>query len=156
MPLHALMKLVLATAFEFSSSRRQSFAEAVRDYIGRSTRYADAELREFQDESRLLDWVEAAARRTRPMLMIADSQGEQLDSEAIAAMVGRFRDSGVQTLVMAVGPANGWSGQGRKRADRIVAFGRVTLPHELAAVVAAEQIYRAFTILAGHPYHCGH
>lgn len=150
------MKLVLATAFEFSGSSKQSFASATREYVSRSSRYGVAELREFSDELRLLDWVEAAARRTRPMLVLADSHGEQLDSEEFARMVGRARDGGIQMLVVAIGPANGWSSQGRGRADRLVAFGRITLPHELAAVIAAEQMYRALTILAGHPYHCGH
>ena len=58
-------------------------------------------------------------------------------------------------LVLGIGPADGWSAA-LKRADLSLAFGRITLPHELAAVVAAEQIYRALTILAGHPYHTGH
>jgi len=59
-------------------------------------------------------------------------------------------------LVLAIGPADGWSPAARARADLLLSFGRITLPHELAAVVAAEQLYRALTIRAKHPYHCGH
>jgi 23S rRNA (pseudouridine1915-N3)-methyltransferase len=67
-----------------------------------------------------------------------------------------LQDAGTQQLVFAIGPADGWSPAALARADRTVAFGRITLPHELAATVAAEQIYRALTIRAGHPYHSGH
>ena len=58
--------------------------------------------------------------------------------------------------LVAIGPADGWSDAALAAATRTVAFGRITLPHELAAVIAAEQLYRALTILAGHPYHSGH
>lgn len=58
--------------------------------------------------------------------------------------------------VLAIGPADGWSPEARVRADLVVSFGPMTLPHSLARVVLAEQVYRALTILAGHPYHSGH
>jgi 23S rRNA (pseudouridine1915-N3)-methyltransferase len=58
--------------------------------------------------------------------------------------------------VLAIGPADGWSAEARQRADLLLSLGRMTLPHQLARVVLAEQVYRAFTILAGHPYHSGH
>jgi 23S rRNA (pseudouridine1915-N3)-methyltransferase len=62
----------------------------------------------------------------------------------------------MQRLIFAVGPADGWSEKGCARANLLLSFGRITLPHQLARVVLAEQLYRAFTILAGHPYHSGH
>jgi 23S rRNA (pseudouridine1915-N3)-methyltransferase len=58
--------------------------------------------------------------------------------------------------VLAIGPADGWSDAARARAGLLLSFGSITLPHQLARVVLAEQIYRALTILAGHPYHSGH
>ncbi len=58
--------------------------------------------------------------------------------------------------MLAIGPADGWSTAARARAGLLLSFGAITLPHELARVVLAEQIYRALTILAGHPYHSGH
>jgi 23S rRNA (pseudouridine1915-N3)-methyltransferase len=90
------------------------------------------------------------------MLLLADSRGEPLTSEQLADTLGRAQDEGTQSLVLAIGPADGWSSAALTRSARRIAFGRITLPHELAAVVAAEQIYRALTIRAGHPYHCGH
>jgi 23S rRNA (pseudouridine1915-N3)-methyltransferase len=59
-------------------------------------------------------------------------------------------------MVFAIGPADGWSVNARDQANLLLSFGRITLPHQLARVVLAEQVYRAFTILAGHPYHSGH
>ena len=122
----------------------------------RSGRYSPTTHRIFASEAALFSFVEDSASRTRPMLLLTDSRGKQLSSEDLAENVGRLRDTGAQTLIFAIGPADGWSAVALKRADLTVAFGRITLPHELAAVVAAEQIYRALTILAGHPYHSGH
>lgn len=79
-----------------------------------------------------------------------------MSSEAFAKWLGTRRDGGEQHVVVAVGPADGWSEEARKRADLLLSLGPMTLPHALARLVAAEQVYRAFTILAGHPYHCGH
>ena len=63
---------------------------------------------------------------------------------------------GAQQIVFAIGPADGWSKDARGRAQLLLSFGPLTLAHALARVVLAEQLYRAFTILAGHPYHAGH
>lgn len=89
-------------------------------------------------------------------LALFDSAGQMMTSEEFAGWIDRSGVAGTQQLVMAVGPADGWSQQDRSAAQQAVSFGRITLPHELALVVAAEQIYRALTILAGHPYHSGH
>ncbi len=112
--------------------------------------------RSFATEAALLQFVEDSAGRTRPLLLLADSRGQQISSEDLAHILGRAQDDGIQLLILAIGPADGWSATARARAQRTIAFGRITLPHELAAVVAAEQIYRALTIRAGHPYHSGH
>lgn len=125
-------------------------------YLERSNRYNPTSTRTFPTEAALLTFVAEAATRTRPALLCAESRGQQLTSEDLANTVGTLQDTGIQQLILAIGPADGWSAAALARADRTVAFGRITLPHELAAVVAAEQIYRALTIRAGHPYHSGH
>lgn len=79
-----------------------------------------------------------------------------MTSEAFAAWIGGRRDSGAQHLVFAIGPADGWSDPIRQRADLLLSLGSMTLAHALARLVLAEQLYRAFTILAGHPYHAVH
>lgn len=65
-----------------------------------------------------------------------------MSSEEFAATLGGVQDGGIQQVVIAIGPADGWSPETLRRASLTAALGRITLPHELAAVVAAEQIYR--------------
>ena len=94
--------------------------------------------------------------RTRPMLVLLDSRGKLFSSMELAEWLRLRREDGTQRLVFAIGPADGWSQAARERAGLLLSLGPLTLPHELAAVVLAEQIYRAFTIVEGHPYHLGH
>ena len=143
----------------FSVAGRQiggAAGEMVADYMERSRRYLPVDHRVAASESKLLAEIERAAGRTRPFVVLTDSQGKQLSSVEFAGELTRQMDLGTQLYIVAVGPADGWSAAALARADLLVAFGRITLPHELAAVVAAEQIYRALTIRAGHPYHGGH
>ncbi len=104
----------------------------------------------------MLEWLDRQAGRTPAYLVVLDSRGRELSSEEFAERIGRVRDEGVQRLVFAIGPADGWSGETRNRGNLLLSLGRMTLPHQLAGVVLAEQVYRALTILAGHPYHSGH
>jgi len=126
------------------------------EYLARAARYLPCTLHSAATEQKLFEAVDRAAGRTKPVLILADSSGALLTSTEFAGELTRRIDSGAQLLVVAIGPADGWSAAARARADLLLSFGRITLPHELAAVIAAEQIYRALTIRAGHPYHCGH
>ena len=90
------------------------------------------------------------------MVVLLDSRGRTMTSEAFAAWLGTRRDEGVQHMVFAIGPADGWTDAARKRASLQLSLGAMTMAHSLARLVMAEQIYRALTILSGHPYHCGH
>jgi len=151
------VKLVLATISP-SRSRAKSDAAATlaADFLARASRYATCEAQAHGSEAALLAWLDRQSTRTSPLLILLDSRGRQLTSEEFAAQIGRHRDNGTQTLVLAIGPADGWSDAARARAGLLLSFGAITLPHELARAVLAEQIYRALTILAGHPYHSGH
>ena len=128
----------------------------ISDYLARASRYLPCAHTRVASEAALLTLLEKKAARTTPVLILTDSRGKQLTSEEFAATLGGFQDSGAQHIAIAIGPPDGWSPQALQRANLTIAFGRITLPHELAAVVDAEQIYRAFTIRAGHPYHTGH
>jgi 23S rRNA (pseudouridine1915-N3)-methyltransferase len=150
------MKISLVTISPRRSALAGPAIELVQLYIERSRRYLPCDHRIVATETALLHSLETATGRTRPMLLLADSRGDLLSSEEFAALLGRAQDDGVQSLLFAIGPADGWSPAARALATRSIAFGRITLPHELAAAVAAEQIYRALTIRAGHPYHSGH
>lgn len=79
-----------------------------------------------------------------------------MSSEAFAVWLGARRDQGAQQMVFAVGPASGWSDAARARAQLLLSLGPMTMAHSLARLVIAEQIYRAYAILTGHPYHGGH
>lgn len=120
----------------------------------RLTRYADAQGMALKDESALLKLCGRDARPVRHTLVLLDSRGEQLSSEELAAFLGNYSES--NPLIFAVGPANGFSEEARQQAKLVLSLGKMTLAHELARVVLLEQLYRAFTILKGHPYHLGH
>ncbi|MBS1800052.1 MAG: 23S rRNA (pseudouridine(1915)-N(3))-methyltransferase RlmH [Acidobacteria bacterium] len=138
------------------SSGGSASGALVSDYTARTSRYTPCENRVFDSESSFFTWLDRQAARTPAYLVLLDSCGKQLSSEELAQAIGKLRDSGTQRLVFAIGPADGWSESARSRANLLLSFGRITLPHQLARVVLAEQVYRAFTILAGHPYHSGH
>jgi 23S rRNA (pseudouridine1915-N3)-methyltransferase len=82
-----------------------------------------------------------------------DERGEQLTSSAFAAVLGRWRDDGVRETRFLIGAADGHDAASRDRADLLLAFGNATWPHMLARAMLAEQLWRATSILAGHPYH---
>jgi 23S rRNA (pseudouridine1915-N3)-methyltransferase len=151
------VKLVLA-AISPTRSRAKSDAAAAlaAEYLTRAARYLPCEPQSFPSQADLLASLDRHPTRTTPVLILLDSRGKLLSSEEFAGHLGRLRDSGTQSLILAIGPADGWSPAARSRASLIVSLGRITLPHELARAVLAEQIYRALTILANHPYHSGH
>ena len=73
--------------------------------------------------------------------------------EELAEMLDAHQVRGTQSLIFAVGPADGFSQQARHAANLVLSLGKMTLAHELARVVLLEQLYRGFTIIKGHPYH---
>lgn len=85
--------------------------------------------------------------------VLLDEKGKDLPSEDFAAILGRWRDDGIRECRFVLGAADGHSDQERTDADLLLAFGRATWPHLMARAMLAEQLYRATTILAGHPYH---
>ncbi|MEE4204749.1 MAG: 23S rRNA (pseudouridine(1915)-N(3))-methyltransferase RlmH [Erythrobacter sp.] len=85
--------------------------------------------------------------------VLLDERGEPLASEAFAKRLGRWRDDGVRETRFLLGAADGHSEEDRAAADLLYAFGPATWPHLLARAMLMEQLYRATSILAGHPYH---
>jgi 23S rRNA (pseudouridine1915-N3)-methyltransferase len=88
-------------------------------------------------------------------LICLDRRGEFMESEEFAHMISQFRDTGAAGLAFLLGGAEGLAPEALARGDRKISLGPLTLPHGLARIVLAEQVYRAMTILAGHPYHRG-
>lgn len=88
-------------------------------------------------------------------LVLLDERGKAFTSEDFAGRLGLLRDGGRRDMVVAIGGADGHDQSLRDQADMIVSFGTMTWPHQLVRVMLAEQLYRAATILSGHPYHRG-
>lgn len=86
-------------------------------------------------------------------LIALDERGRDMDSETFAGQLGAWRDHGDSQIGIAIGGADGLAAPVRDRADQTIRFGRVTWPHMLIRAMLAEQLYRAHTILTGHPYH---
>ena len=85
--------------------------------------------------------------------VLLDERGESLPSEKFAEILGNWRDHGVGEARFLIGAADGHDDEARARADLMIAFGAMTWPHLLARAMLAEQLWRATSILAGHPYH---
>lgn len=133
------------------------------EYLKRISRYSQVEGLSLRDEAALLKLCGHAtsARSGRSggakcTLVLLDSRGRQLTSQEFAGFVGNYQDRNPLPLVFAIGPADGFSDATRAVAQYAISFGKITLAHELARIVLLEQVYRAFTILKGHPYHSGH
>jgi 23S rRNA (pseudouridine1915-N3)-methyltransferase len=94
-----------------------------------------------------------AALPTDSRLAAFDERGRAATSAAFAQFIASERDRGCKALWFAIGGAEGLDESVRARATAVFSFGAMTLPHQLARILAAEQIYRAMTILSGHPYH---
>ncbi|EAQ37496.1 hypothetical protein NB311A_04274 [Nitrobacter sp. Nb-311A] len=114
------------------------------------SRARDAEQRVREEAAAVL-----ALTPEKMVLVALDEKGKSIDSGAFAAHLGRWRDESVTSTVFVIGGADGLSPELRRRARLSVAFGTATWPHQMVRVMLLEQIYRAATILAGHPYHRG-
>ncbi|KWV95157.1 MULTISPECIES: 23S rRNA (pseudouridine(1915)-N(3))-methyltransferase RlmH [unclassified Erythrobacter] len=85
--------------------------------------------------------------------VLLDERGKDLSSEKLAEILERWRDDGMRECRFVLGAADGHAPEERREADLLLAFGKATWPHLLARAMLAEQLYRATTIIAGHPYH---
>jgi 23S rRNA (pseudouridine1915-N3)-methyltransferase len=133
-------------------TRDQAIQSLTDEFLKRIGRYADIDPIVLKDEAGL----SKLAGREPAMLVVLDAAGKQLSSEELAEYIRNHQDRNPVPLIFAVGPADGFSGEIKRVAGMRLSLGRMTLAHELARVVLLEQIYRAFTILKGHPYHLGH
>ena len=130
-----------------------------RGRIGRSAEaeLVDRYLRRVNWPTRVTELPDSGGRMpatepgTRRVLL--DEKGETLGSVALAERIGRWRDEGVRELRFLLGAADGFDDADRAEADLLLSFGRLTWPHLLARAMLAEQLWRATSILANHPYH---
>jgi 23S rRNA (pseudouridine1915-N3)-methyltransferase len=158
------MRLVVMSIGRLKQGPERELSERYRerfDDIGRKLGFRGLDVHEIP-ESRARD---AATRMTeeaaaisaaipqKSVLVALDERGDNLDSAAFARHLGRWRDEQVANSIFAIGGADGLSPDLRRKANLRMAFGAATWPHQMVRVMLLEQVYRAATILAGHPYH---
>lgn len=130
-----------------------------RGKIGRSpeSELVARYLNRLQWPHKITELPEIGGRIPDPLVpmrtVLLDERGTQLASAQLAAQLGNWRDEGVREARFVLGAADGHNDSERAKADLLLGFGKATWPHLLARVMLMEQLYRATTILAGHPYH---
>lgn len=126
---------------------REEHANAIAaEFVKRVTRWAPCEMREI--DPRRFDLF---ARQAAALKVLLDPAGRTLDSARFTALVSATEDEG-RDLVFLIGGADGLPAEWRSKADLLLSLSAMTFPHELARAMLAEQIYRAFATLRGHPY----
>jgi 23S rRNA (pseudouridine1915-N3)-methyltransferase len=131
-------------------TRRAEIRALLDDYIARIRHYAEIEIHELRDAS------SASLKKLKvepgTALVLLDAAGKQFTSQQFARWLGDLRDRSTRDLVFLCGDAEGFPTDLRAAAKHKISLSTLTMPHEFARVVLAEQLYRAFTILAGYPY----
>src|SRR3984893_8106323 len=158
------MRLIVIAIGRMKQGPERELAERYRerfDDLGRKLGFRGATIHEIP-ESRAQDAATrvgeeaaaiSAAIPAKSVLVALDERGENIDSAAFARHLGRWRDEAVANTIFVIGGADGLSPDLRRKAKLSIAFGSATWPHQMVRVMLLEQIYRAATILAGHPYH---
>jgi len=158
------MRILVIAVGRLKQGPERELAETYRkraEAVGRTLGLREIEIVEIR-ESRAQD---AERRRTeesiavanvipeRAMLVVLDERGDNLDSAALAGLLREWRAEDRPAVCFVIGAADGLADNLRQRANRKLAFGTATWPHQLARVMLLEQLYRAGTIMADHPYH---
>lgn len=130
-------------------TRRPEIKEVLQDYVKRISHSVPTELLEVRDAEAALKRLDANRAAASVLL---DADGKVYDSKAFARWLGEQRDRGARELIFVCGDADGFPGSLRERVKQKLSLSAMTYSHELARVMLAEQIYRAFAILSGSPY----
>ena len=130
-------------------TRRAEICAIIEDYVKRIRRSCPIEVLEVRDSEAVLKKLDADRSATRILL---DAGGRTMDSNAFAKWLGELRDRGTRQVVFICGDADGFPESLRERVTQKLSLSAMTLSHELARAVLAEQLYRAFAILSGSPY----
>ena len=158
------MRLVVIAIGRLKQGPERELAERYRerfDDIGRKLGFRGLEIHEIPESRaghaarRIAEEAAAisAAIPEKSVLVALDERGDNIGSPAFARHLGRWRDQSVANTIFVIGGADGLLPDLRRKAKLSIAFGSATWPHQLVRIMLLEQIYRAATILAGHPYH---
>ena len=158
------MRLVVIAVGRLKQGPERELADRYRerfDHIGRKLGFRGLQIHEISESrareaaSRITEEAGAiaAAIPEKSMLVALDERGDNVDSGTFARKLASWRDNQIANTIFSIGGADGLSPELRRMAQMRVAFGAATWPHQMVRVMLFEQIYRAATILAGHPYH---
>jgi len=140
------MKLLLLM---LGKTRRAEVRAIIDDYVRRISRSCSIEITEVRDGKAAIKKLDAGRAAT---VVLLDAAGKNLDSNALAKWLGELRDRGTREVIFLCGDADGVPDSLRQRAHQKLSLSAMTFSHELARVMLAEQLYRAFAILSGSPY----
>jgi 23S rRNA (pseudouridine1915-N3)-methyltransferase len=162
------VKLTVVAVGRLKSGPERDLARRYRERaeaLGRASGFSPVEVVEIaesrarRDADRRAEEARAILDRAGPaasaLLVAFDERGRSISSESLAERLRTWRDGGTPALALVVGGADGLDPLVRDRAELVLSFGAMTLPHQLVRVLVLEQLYRCLTILAGHPYHRG-
>jgi 23S rRNA (pseudouridine1915-N3)-methyltransferase len=158
------MRLLVAAIGRIKDGPERELAERYRkraEQVGRRVGFRDVEVVEIRESraqepgKRMIEESIALANviPDRAISVILDERGKNLGSMALATLLGRWRDDGSPAAAFVIGGDDGIAPSLRDKASVKIAFGSATWPHRLVRVMLLEQLYRAVTILSGHPYH---
>lgn len=147
------MKLKIAW---IGKTKESAITALTEEYLKRIARYVAVEGVTLRDEEDLLAKFRNSAKGDKSTLVLMDSRGKEFSSEQFAKFLGDYQDRNRFPLVLVIGGADGFKAATKAAAQLTISLGKMTLAHELARVVLLEQVYRAFTIMKGHPYHSAH
>jgi len=131
-------------------TRRPEIRALLDDYLARIGRFADVQLTELREDSAAS--LRKLALDSAATVVLLDDAGKPQTSAQFAKWLGETRDRGTREVVFLCGGAAGFPDTLRRRASQKLSLSSLTFSHELARAMLAEQLYRAFAILAGHPY----
>lgn len=138
--------------------KEKFFSEAAAEYAKRLSRFCKLDICELDDKAgegeikKESDEILSSLKENE-YVVLTDLKGESVSSEELSTLLDKAYSSGKSTVRFIIGGSCGVDDRVRKRADKVISFGRATYPHQLMRVILLEQIYRAFTISAGMPYH---
>jgi len=141
------MKIHLVT---LGKTRRPEIRALIGDYLARIGRFAEVQLTELREDSAVS--LRKLAFDSAAIIVLLDDAGRPQTSAQFAKWLGETRDRGTREVVLLCGGAEGFPEALRRRATQKLSLSSLTFSHELARAMLAEQLYRAFAILAGHPY----
>ena len=161
------MRLSLLAVGRLKSGPERELVERYRqriDAMGRSLGLSGLDHAEIpesrarrEDDRRLEEASALLDKAGSSVLVVFDERGKSPSSEAFAARIRQWRDEGRPGIACVIGGPDGLDPGVRQRADLVVSFGALTMPHQIVRALVVEQLYRALTIIAGHPYHrAGH